>query len=53
MVFAAGLNLILLAGIMSPVMQLSPVLGYVIAGAAVLFSLVDVTRIVLKRRERG
>ena len=50
MAFAFGVNLILLSGIIAPAGPLSPVLGWILACAAVLFSLFDVTRIVLKSR---
>jgi hypothetical protein len=50
MVFALGLNLIAMATVMAPVAELSPVWGWALAGAAVAFSIVDVSRIVLGKR---
>jgi hypothetical protein len=50
MMLASGLNIVLLAAVMAPVVRLSAVWGWLLAGVAVVFSLVDVTRIVLKSR---
>ena len=50
MAFALGVNLIGMAAVMAPVVQVSPVWGWAIAGAAVVFSILDVGRIVLGRR---
>jgi hypothetical protein len=48
MVFAAGVNLIVLAPVMAPVARISPAWGWTLAALAVAFSLLDVTRIVLR-----
>jgi hypothetical protein len=48
--FAAGLNLVLLSKVIEPVKRIPPVWGWAIAGAAVLFSTVDVARIVFRTR---
>ena len=50
MVFAAGVNLLVLSYLMAPVALISPAWGWVLAAGAVLFSIVDVTRIVLRGR---
>lgn len=50
MVLAAGANLILLSAVVAPVAPMSPTFGWVLAGAAVAFSTIDVARIVLKNR---
>jgi hypothetical protein len=49
MVFTLGLNLIAMPTVMAPVARMSPVWGWALAGAAVAFSIVDVSRIVLSR----
>jgi hypothetical protein len=53
MVFTAGANLLMMSVVMKPVTRLSPVWGWVFAGAGVLYSLVDVTRIIVRARSHS
>jgi hypothetical protein len=50
MVFAAGANLLMMSAVMESVTPLSPAWGWTLVAASVLYSLVDVTRIVLRGR---
>jgi hypothetical protein len=50
MLFAAGANLLMMSAVMEPVTRLSPTWGWTFVAAGVLYSLVDVTRIILRRR---
>lgn len=51
--FAFGVNLILMAHVMKPVIRIAPAWGWGIGGAAVAFSVVDVGRIVLGGRRKA
>jgi hypothetical protein len=53
MAFVAGLNLLLLSRVMAPVADIPRAAGWAVAGAAVLYSLADVARIVLRRRRES
>jgi hypothetical protein len=48
--FAVGVNFLTMSAVMEPVTRLSPAWGWTFASAGVLYSLVDVTRIVLRAR---
>jgi hypothetical protein len=52
MLFALGVNLLMMSVVLEPVprTRLSPAWGWTVAGAAVLFSIVDVTRIFFRAR---
>jgi hypothetical protein len=49
MVFTAGINVIVMCAVMQPVSLISPVWGWILAASAVLYSTLDVGRIVLGR----
>jgi hypothetical protein len=50
MIFTAGANLLMMSAVMKPVTRLSPVWGWTFAAAGVLYSLVDVSRIIIRAR---
>jgi hypothetical protein len=50
MLFAVGANFLLMSAVMEPVERLSPAWGWTFLAAGVLYSLVDVTRIILRGR---